>query len=132
MNGIVMIRSKIRIHSALWAVTMVLFLGLVLAGRVEFAQTPNGTLSGDVTDSEGALVPGANIHVIGEQTGVEKQFTTTSAGHYIFSDLLPGTYRVEVSQSGFKAEIRTGRRNIDRIDYGAEHFFKSWGARLKR
>jgi hypothetical protein len=88
--------------------TVFFLFSLAFSGGGAFAQTPNGSLSGDVTDASGALVPGATAHLKNENTGVENQFTTTSAGHYIFSSLIPGSYQVTVSQSAFKTEVRTG------------------------
>src|ERR1700722_16830162 len=98
-----------RVHFRLPSLAMVFFfLTLAFSGGRAFAQTPNGSLSGDVTDASGALVPRATVHLRNENTGVENQFTTTSAGHYVFSNLIPGSYQVTVSQSAFKTEVRTG------------------------
>jgi hypothetical protein len=103
-----MVSRQNAILTPLLTVAIVFLLTLAFAGRGALAQTPNGSLSGDVTDASGALVPGATVHLKNENTGVENQFTSTSAGHYVFSNLIPGSYQVTVSQSAFKTEVRTG------------------------
>ena len=41
-------------------------------------------------------------------TNVTNQFTTNSAGDYVFVDMIPGTYEVKVEASGFKTEVSAG------------------------
>lgn len=65
------------------------------------AQVLYGSLTGTVTDPSGAVVSGAKVEVVGAQTGVTSQATTDSAGIYRITTLLPGTYSVTISASGF-------------------------------
>jgi hypothetical protein len=70
------------------------------------AQAVSATLLGTVTDSTGALVPGAGITVTEVNTGVSRTASTTSAGVYTIPYLSPGRYKVEIAAAGFKKFIR--------------------------
>jgi hypothetical protein len=86
-------------------------LGIVLA--LSFlptagAQSTNaGDLSGIVTDSTGAAVPGATVTVLNIDTGVSKDFTTNAAGVYDTSSIVAGTYKLTFSRQGFTQLIRS-------------------------
>src|SRR4030095_257980 len=68
------------------------------------AQTSNGSLTGAVRDSSGAVVPGASITAQGSDATF--QFTTELDGAFRFLNLEPGTYRLTASLSGFRADSR--------------------------
>ena len=82
-----------------FAVLLVLSTALSAA-----AQTSNGSLTGAVRDSSGAVVPGASITAQGPDATF--QFTTEIDGAYRFLNLEPGTYRVTASLSGFRNDSR--------------------------
>jgi Carboxypeptidase regulatory-like domain/TonB dependent receptor len=66
------------------------------------AQTSGtGSIEGTVTDSTGAVLPGATITATNSDTGVKTTAVSTGAGRYVISLLLPGTYNVAVTASGF-------------------------------
>ncbi|HZU26363.1 MAG TPA: carboxypeptidase-like regulatory domain-containing protein, partial [Bryobacteraceae bacterium] len=71
-------------------------------------QVDTGTIQGVVRDTSGAVVPGVKVTIRNEGTSIEQTTTTSSAGTYVFTPLRIGTYTVEVEQSGFKTERRTG------------------------
>jgi outer membrane receptor protein involved in Fe transport len=82
---------------------LALYLGisLGLAGAVA-AQTSNGTIVGTITDKTGGAVISASVKVSSKEFGeVPRTVTTDSAGGYRFESLLPGTYVVTVTASGF-------------------------------
>jgi hypothetical protein len=58
-----------------------------------------------VTDANGAAVPGAKVTItnVGQNVSVETQ--TNSDGNYNQTRLIPGTYRVRVEATGFKAGV---------------------------
>ena len=66
------------------------------------AQVLYGSLTGSVTDSSQAAIPGASVQALNTGTGVLKQTTTNPAGIYSFSDLLPGVYKVTISSGSFR------------------------------
>src|SRR6202167_1909137 len=82
-----------------------LFAFVVLALCVgAFAQGGNGELTGDVTDSTGAVVSGVEIKLTNAATGEVRTTVTTSAGSYRFPALpIVGTYTLEVTTKGFKS-----------------------------
>lgn len=75
-----------------------------------FSQAVTGTLLGTITDPSGATVPSAKVAITEQKTGVSRSTETTTAGYYAFSDLAPGTYTVNVQQTGFKKGLR---QNVD-------------------
>jgi hypothetical protein len=75
---------------------------LVLFSSLAHAQADRATLSGFVKDSSGAVLPGATVSVTNTATGVTQEQTTSETGTYVIVNLIPGSYRVEISLSGFK------------------------------
>ena len=82
-------------------------LTAMVAGAVT-AQVLYGTLVGRVNDPTGAAVPDAAVSLTSDQTNLARQTTTNEAGGYAFANVLPGTYRLEVSARGFQTYAQTG------------------------
>lgn len=74
---------------------------LILFSARGFAQT-RGTVSGYVRDSSGAILPGANITLIHQETGAKRDGTTNADGFYQILGLTSGSYALEADASGFK------------------------------
>jgi outer membrane receptor protein involved in Fe transport len=85
--------------------SVVLFL---LSSSILFAQTVDTSILGSVTDPQGSVVVGATVVVRAEATGQEKTVTTSADGQYRVQYLVPGTYSVTVTASGFAPTTRTG------------------------
>src|SRR5437667_7643473 len=85
-----------------FVIRTVLFLTTVcfLSGRAT-AQTVNGTFHGTVSDSSGAILPGATVEVQNAATNLVRQTTTTGEGFYTITQLPPGHYAISASKSGF-------------------------------
>jgi hypothetical protein len=64
-----------------------------------------GVIVGTVADQSGAAVRGANVTLTNTGTGERHQTQSGDGGDYQFLNLVPGKYRVEVEQSGFKKAI---------------------------
>lgn len=79
---------------------------LLLCALPCFSQTETATISGRVTDPSGAVVSGADIQVQNVLTGREITAKTNSSGLYVVTGLQPGTYRVIVSNPGFKQIVK--------------------------
>src|SRR6266550_2263761 len=62
-------------------------------------------INGEVTDEAGAVVPDAKVTVTNVDTNVSQTTTTTSAGTYLVTDLIPGTYVVKIEKIGFKTFV---------------------------
>lgn len=86
-----------RLFSAFSILTLVGFLALTVA-----AQGTTTRITGNVTDSSGAAVPGAAVTLIDEATNAQLRTTTSSSGSYVFDLIQPGTYTVKVEKEGFK------------------------------
>jgi len=71
------------------------------------AQRTTATIRGTVTDTTGAIVPGAEVTVRGSDTGLTRSTTTSGVGDYSFGDLPVGRYRVDVTLQGFKTASLT-------------------------
>lgn len=75
---------------------------LIFAASTAFAQGSRGTISGEVTDQQGAVVSGASVKLIKSDTKQEVRATTTNdSGVYQFLEIEPGTYEVVISATGF-------------------------------
>jgi hypothetical protein len=61
-----------------------------------------GTLSGQVTDPSGAVVPGALVVVQNLATGVQQSARTNRAGLYGFPAVMPGAYSIAASHKGLR------------------------------
>ena len=81
---------------------LVLILVLCLAGFA-LAQSSTGTIQGTVADAQGAVIPNASVTVTNQ--GTNRAITVTSNGEGLFSlpVLDPGSYKVEVQVTNFKA-----------------------------
>ena len=72
----------------------------VLSARCSSAQTDvTGSLSGQVTDTQGAIAPGVSVTIVNEATGDRRVLRSNSAGNYVASYLAPGDYRVSASST---------------------------------
>src|ERR1700683_2423713 len=69
------------------------------------AQSERGNITGSVTDTSHAAVPNAPVRVVNTATNASTNVTSSSSGEYSAANLGPGTYRVEVTMSGFKKAI---------------------------
>jgi hypothetical protein len=82
---------------------------ICLAAGSCFSQTPTtGALTGTVKDSSGAVLPGVEVTVTNEATGVKRIVKTDGAGAYLVGLLSPGSYTVEFSGPGFKVQKQPG------------------------
>ncbi len=72
------------------------------------AQIDTGRIVGVVKDSSGAVIPGSNVTLTNEGTGLTSTVTTGPTGYYVFSGVRLGTYRIEVEAKGFEKFVRSG------------------------
>lgn len=66
-----------------------------------FAQSRGGEINGTVTDSSGAVVPGATVTLVNQATNVQTHANSNSSGYFVFLNVQPGTYEVSVEKAGF-------------------------------
>jgi hypothetical protein len=75
---------------------------MVCASAALFAQSDQGTITGYVRDSSGAVVPGAKVVIKSEATDEQHTVTADTEGHYTAPSLSPGTYTMTAEAPGFK------------------------------
>src|ERR1700687_3900686 len=88
-------------------VTLAVLLGLLFSS-VARAQVAGATMSGTITDESGAAIPGATISIKNVASGIIRDVVSNGNGMYTAPILLPGTYDVTVSLTGFARVVRKG------------------------
>jgi hypothetical protein len=83
-----------------------LFVAL-LAGNLP-AQSIYGTLTGIVSDPQDAVVVGAVIKLVDQQSGSQRETISNNDGYYTFVSVPPGAYSLSVSAPGFESYKQTG------------------------
>jgi len=71
-----------------------------------FGQTL-GEITGQVSDSSGAVIAGATVTATNVATNAARNSVTSDAGIYAFPSLAPGVYNVRVEKAGFKTTTST-------------------------
>jgi hypothetical protein len=88
---------------------ILLSLGFAFVAGISWAQNKNtGEIRGTVTDTAGAVIPGAAIDVLNVDTGIHVRSVTGSAGEYDVPLLEAGHYNVYISNPGFKTTVQLG------------------------
>ena len=77
-----------------------------LAQTNSFAQTITATITGEVKDPNGAIVPGATVTATSVETGLSKSAQTNDDGRYTITFLQPGEYNITIEQAGFAKATR--------------------------
>ena len=90
-----------------WGLSVFGSLIAVFLSVASLAQTITGTISGDITDTTGAVVAGASVTVENLGTSAKRTATTTASGSYRVPDLPIGKYKVTASAEGFKTLVQT-------------------------
>ena len=85
-----------------------LTLFALLSSTMLFAQRDLGTITGTVSDPQGAAVPNATVVITEDATGLTYQVQTDSAGTYVRPLLKAGTYTVDVEATGFQKSVQKG------------------------
>jgi hypothetical protein len=89
-----------RSKKLLAAVLLVAFMAL--AAAPVFAQSDRGTITGNVTDPSGAVVPNAKVTATNLDTAEVRETTTNGEGSYTLPELKAGRWRIAVEAQGFK------------------------------
>jgi hypothetical protein len=78
-----------------------------LAAVPVIAQSTYGAITGTVTDSSGAAVPGATVTVTSLGTGEVHTAKSDAAGNYSVVNLMPAIYKVQVEKDKYKRYVRS-------------------------
>jgi hypothetical protein len=89
-------------------IALVAAMALSTLSGTSLAQAVRGTLLGNVTDTQGAAIPGVTVTATETQTNVSRAVVTNASGHYVLSNMSNGLYRVEAELGGFKKFSRDG------------------------
>jgi hypothetical protein len=81
---------------------------LLLTTAAASAQLSTAELSGRVTDTSGAVLPGVTVTMTQTATQAVRTAITDSDGTYVISNLPTGPYRLEVSLQGFRSYVQNG------------------------
>jgi len=84
---------------------LVLAVLLSLAPASASAQAVYGSISGIITDSSGAIVPGATVTITSVERKTSDSVVSNESGYYVKERLLPGTYEVRAELQGFKTAV---------------------------
>src|SRR5437867_419504 len=81
---------------------------LILFTISVMAQVTTADLVGTVRDSSGSVVPGVQITLINEATGVSRTSMTDAAGNYLITQLQPGRYVLTAELAGLRRHSQSG------------------------
>jgi len=81
---------------------MVLAMSWLCVVRTQAQTASTGAISGTITDPSGAVVDGATVTVTSNATGASSTVVTSRTGKYLVPLLSPGSYRLDVTKTGFK------------------------------
>src|SRR5882724_528310 len=84
------------------ALFVILAIALPVASQT---QMTTGTIQGTVSDTNGAIVPGASVEIKNLDTNLSKTLTTDDGGRFVALALQPGRYSITVSKQGFATAV---------------------------
>jgi len=89
-----------RVNTALGIVVSIVLCSSVFTAAPAWAQLATAELNGRVTDSSGAVLPGATVTATQTATGLVRTSVTDESGSYLISNLPTGPYRLEIFPAG--------------------------------
>src|ERR1700749_4316099 len=81
-------------------------MGIAFLSQPAQAQTTYGSITGSVTDPSGATIAGAQVTLTNVGTSEKRTQPTGSDGLFLFVNLIPGSYGIDVEKPGFKRYSR--------------------------
>src|ERR1035441_9230269 len=82
---------------------------LLIQGRSAFGQVDEGSITGTVLDSSGAVIPNAKVTLVNTDQGITLEIKSNSTGGYTFSPVKQGNYTITVTAQGFS---KTTQKNV--------------------
>src|SRR5262249_46397695 len=83
------------------------FASMLLIASIALGQATS-SLRGTVADSQGAVIGGAVLELVGEQTGFRRSVVSDETGAYQFLQVPPGTYNLVAQMAGFAVVTTNG------------------------
>ena len=90
--------------------SVVILAALSCAASLWAQTSSSGTISGQVTDQQGAVIPGVQVEIVDPTTRISTRTTTNQAGRFILSSVEPRLYRVTFTKTGFST------RKVDEVN----------------
>lgn len=97
------LRSQHLLTTAMWLCLIGLLTSVALVAQVEQAR-----ITGTVSDSTGAVIPGVKLTFVHVETNIEHSAVANEVGSYLSVPLRIGEYRVITEAEGFKRTVRSG------------------------
>jgi len=90
-------------------VTIVLTAVFLIPSQAAYAQNVYAAIHGTVTDTSGAVVPGATVTAVNTSTGISYKQTTDGKGYYVLPQMaIGGPYTVTIDKTGFQNSKTVG------------------------
>lgn len=87
---------------------MLLATCLALFSAVALSQTQLATVFGTINDPSGAVIPGAQVTIVNQSTGLKRGTLTDMTGQYHLAGLPTGNYALRTEKEGFQTQVREG------------------------
>lgn len=108
-----------KLRSIMWeCVVSLAVVFLAFVGAPTLGQVSTGSVSGNLVDAQGAVVPNADVKLINKANNQVSSTTSNNAGVFHVAQLQPGTYRVEISKQGFRKLVFDDIEIAVGADYG--------------
>src|SRR5258708_13253153 len=95
-----------RLPGALCTVASAVLLATLVTTAPAWAQLSTAEINGRVSDSSGAVLPGATVTMTQTATGLTRTVVTDASGAYLVSNLPTAPYRLEASLQGFRGYVQ--------------------------
>jgi hypothetical protein len=79
---------------------------LSLSVLTTLAQNATGSITGNITDPNDAVIANASVTVTNRATGATRKIVTKEDGNYIIENLMPGEYEVRIEAKGFSSMLQ--------------------------
>lgn len=94
-------------YSAVLSATF-LPVALLMSASLCHGQAFTANLTGVLTDSSGAVIPGATVQLTNAATNDKRTTRSGASGQYTFSQLIPGSYELVAEAAGFRTYVQQG------------------------
>ncbi|MBV9612753.1 MAG: carboxypeptidase regulatory-like domain-containing protein, partial [Acidobacteriaceae bacterium] len=85
---------------------ILLALSLASCSVCAWSQTQLATVYGTITDPTGAVIPGAEVTIVNQSTGLKRGTLTDMMGQYRLAGLPTGNYALRTEREGFQTQVR--------------------------
>ena len=103
-------RNVVRWFKSFGYLTLTCLCFLLVQSQYAFGQVDEGSITGTVQDTTGAVVAGAEVTLVNTDQGITLQTRTNGSGEYTFSPVRIGHYTVSVTAKGF---AKTTQKNLE-------------------